>query len=114
LGAENIAYFLDYAQTAFRLFGRRAKYWATFNEPGKAAQPKAVSSHIPTITTCNFRRAGVTSFAGHVYGSFPPGRIGHVAGAARQMLHMFRAHAQVYDIIKAMPGELLHMGFDCI
>lgn len=32
--AENIQYFLDYTETAFRLFGDQAKYWATFNEPG--------------------------------------------------------------------------------
>lgn len=33
--AENTSYFLDYTQTAFRHFGKRAKYWATFNEPGE-------------------------------------------------------------------------------
>lgn len=32
--AENIAYFLDYTRTALMLFGKHAKYWATFNEPG--------------------------------------------------------------------------------
>lgn len=49
--------------------------------------------------------AGVTSFAGHVYGSFPPGKMGRVAGCARQMLCMLRAHAQAYELIKGMPGE---------
>ena len=48
--------------------------------------------------------AGVTSFAGHIYGSFPPGRIGSVAGHARHMLCMLRAHTQAYDLIKALPG----------
>lgn len=48
--------------------------------------------------------AGVTSFAGHIYGSFPPGRIGSVAGHARHMLCMLRAHTQAYDLIKSMPG----------
>lgn len=33
-GAENIAHFLEYARTALTLFGKHAKYWATFNEPG--------------------------------------------------------------------------------
>lgn len=80
LKEENTSYFLDYTQTAFRHFGKRAKYWATFNEPG------------------------VMSFAGHVYGSFPPGRMGHVAGCARHLLNMLRAHGKAYDVIKAMPG----------
>lgn len=48
--------------------------------------------------------AGVMSFAGHVYGSFPPGRMGHVAGCARHLLNMLRAHGKAYDVIKAMPG----------
>lgn len=48
--------------------------------------------------------AGVTSFAGHIYGSFPPGRIGSVAGHARHMLCMLRAHTQAYDLIKSLPG----------
>lgn len=77
---ENIAHFLEYARTALTLFGKHAKYWATFNEPG------------------------VTSFAGHIYGSFPPGRIGSVAGHARHMLCMLRAHTQAYDLIKSLPG----------
>ena len=50
--------------------------------------------------------AGVTSFAGHIYGSFPPGRIGSVAGHARHMLCMLRAHTQAYELIKSMPGGL--------
>ncbi|EFN55966.1 hypothetical protein CHLNCDRAFT_145286 [Chlorella variabilis] len=51
-----------------------------------------------------FTKEGVTSFAGHIYGSFPPGRIGQVAGCARQMLLMLRSHAQAYEVLKAMPG----------
>lgn len=77
---ENIQLFLDYTAACYRAFGDQVKYWATFNEPG------------------------VTSFAGHIYGSFPPGRIAQVAGCARQMLNMLRAHSQAYDLIKSMPG----------
>ncbi|PSC70754.1 glycoside hydrolase [Micractinium conductrix] len=77
---ENIPLFLEYARTCYTLFGKYSKYWATFNEPG------------------------VTSFAGHVYGSFPPGRLANVAGCARQMLCMFRSHAAVYKLIKSLPG----------
>lgn len=47
----------------------------------------------------------MTSFAGHVYGSFPPGRLGSVAGHARHMLTMFKAHTRAYSLIKGMPGR---------
>lgn len=77
---ENIALFLDYTRTCYRHFGPQVKFWATFNEPG------------------------VFSFAGHVYGSFPPGNLARVASCARHLLNMFRAHGQAYDTIKAMPG----------
>ena len=123
LATENIPYFLDYAQTAFRLFGKHAKYWATFNEPGKQARRRRAAQGLlawsrDTAQTVLFgcwslnsdhgpprSCAGVTSFAGHIYGSFPPGRIGQVAGCARQMLLMLRSHAQAYEVLKAMPGE---------
>ncbi|KAL4422104.1 hypothetical protein ABPG77_003389, partial [Micractinium sp. CCAP 211/92] len=77
---ENIQLFLDFTANCFRAFGDQAKYWATFNEPGLA------------------------SFAGNVHGSFPPGRMAQVTGCGRQMLNMFRAHGQAYDLIKSMPG----------
>lgn len=63
-----------------RLFGSKVKYWTTFNE------------------------ANVTSFAGFIYGSFPPGKMASISGCGRHLLNMLRAHTQAYNAIKALPG----------
>ncbi len=63
-----------------RLFGSKVRFWTTFNE------------------------ANVTSFAGHLYGSFPPGKVAQITGCGRHLLHMLRAHTQAYQAIKALPG----------
>lgn len=76
----NIRMFVEYSVAAFKEFGQRVKFWATFNEPG------------------------VTSFAGFIYGSFPPGHIGRIKGHGRHLLHMLRAHTDAYAALKAMPG----------
>ncbi|KAL4538341.1 hypothetical protein Ndes2437B_g01352 [Nannochloris sp. 'desiccata'] len=77
---ENLKIFVDYAKAAFAEFGSRARFWTTFNEPG------------------------VTSFAGFVYGSFPPGKMARISGCGRHILHLLRAHTDVYAAIKVMPG----------
>lgn len=80
IDAANIGVFIAYVRAAFGEFGRRARFWTTFNEPG------------------------VTSFAGFVYGSFPPGRMARISGCGRHILHMLRAHTEAYAAIKALPG----------
>ena len=77
---ENIPLFVEYSEAAFREFGKRARFWTTFNEPG------------------------VTSFAGFVYGSFPPGHMGRIPGCGRHILNMLKSHTAVYAAIKALPG----------
>jgi beta-glucosidase/6-phospho-beta-glucosidase/beta-galactosidase len=78
--AENISPFVDYARRVFAEYGSRARFWATFNEPG------------------------VASFAGFIHGSFPPGRFLRVAAHGRHLLHMLRAHGAAYAAIKGAPG----------
>jgi beta-glucosidase/6-phospho-beta-glucosidase/beta-galactosidase len=77
---ENISPFVDYARKAYAEFGRQARFWATFNEPG------------------------VASFAGFVQGSFPPGRLLNFAAHGRHLLTMLRAHGAAYAAIKGAPG----------
>lgn len=67
---------MDWAATAFRLFGGRVALWATFNEP-----------------TC-------AAFTGHIAGVHAPGRRGRIADAGRVLLHMLRAHGAAYRAIK--------------
>ena len=77
---ENIPLFVEYSVAAYKEFGGRARFWTTFNEPG------------------------VTSFAGFIYGSFPPGRMARIAGCGQHILNMLRAHTDVYAAVKALPG----------
>lgn len=77
---ENISLFVEYSIAAFREFRPKARFWATFNEPGLA------------------------SFAGHVHGSFPPGKISRFFGAGRHFLNMLRAHTEAYEAMKSLPG----------
>lgn len=77
---ENIPLFVEYSVQAFKEFGGRARFWATFNEPG------------------------VTSFAGFVHAGFPPGYLGRISGCGRHILHMLMAHTAAYSAIKALPG----------
>ena len=77
---ENIALFVEYSMATFKEFSSRAKFWTTFNEPG------------------------VTSFAGFIYGSFPPGKMGRINGYGKHILSMLKSHTAVYKAIKAMPG----------
>lgn len=77
---ENIKYFVEYAILAFKEYGQRTRFWATFNEPG------------------------VTSYAGCIYGGFPPGHLGRFSLCGRQILHMLRSHTEAYEALKALPG----------
>jgi len=77
---ENIKYFVEYCIAAFREFGSRVTYWATFNEPG------------------------VDSFAGFIHGSFPPGKMFRFKGYGLHLRNMLIAHTEAYDAIKAQPG----------
>lgn len=77
---SNISVFVEYAILAFKEFRSKARFWATFNEPG------------------------VTTFAGHIYGSFPPGKMARFGGSGRQLLHMLRSHTEAYDALKMLPG----------
>lgn len=92
---------------------RRAGEGGWLGEANRAcSERRGVFMHMPSLPPpmppCSLAPPppppGVTSFAGHIYGSFPPGRFGSVAGCARQMLHMLRAHSRAYDLIKALPG----------
>ena len=93
----------------FRTFGKRITKWATFNEPGAAMGHAhcALLSHLPPPPTHTHTRhpltraraappTGVCSFAGFVYGSFPPGKVASIAGCGRHMLNMLRAHTHAY------------------
>ncbi|CAL5224317.1 g6984 [Coccomyxa viridis] len=77
---ENIPVFVEWCETAFKLFGKRAKLWTTFNEPGVAA------------------------ICGHIIGNHPPGKILHFREAAVYLRHELEAHALAYKAIKALPG----------
>lgn len=78
--AENIPVYVEWAETAFKLFGKRAKLWATFNEPGVAAM------------------------CGWIAGNHPPGKLLHFRTAGRVLMIMLRAHAAAYKAIRALPG----------
>jgi beta-glucosidase/6-phospho-beta-glucosidase/beta-galactosidase len=64
LTEESISLFADYATKAFATFGRRVRFWTTFNEPG------------------------VASSAGFIYGVHPPGKLGRLPSHGLHMLHM--------------------------
>jgi len=76
----NIRMFTEYAVAAFQEFGPRIRFWATFNEPG------------------------VASFAGFIYGSFPPGKMARIRGYGKHLLNMLRAHTDAYAALKSLPG----------
>ncbi|KAK9814269.1 hypothetical protein WJX72_003165 [[Myrmecia] bisecta] len=80
LKEENVDVFVDWACTAFQLFGKRAKLWATFNEPA------------------------VASMCGYVAGNHPPGLILHFRECGIHLGNMMRCHAAAYEAIKALPG----------
>ncbi|CAL8471442.1 g10984 [Coccomyxa elongata] len=77
---ENIPIFVDWCETAFKLFGKRSKLWTTFNEPGVAAM------------------------CGYIVGNHPPGKLLHFREAGIYLRNELRAHAAVYKAIKALPG----------
>lgn len=77
---ENIPIFVRWCVTAYKLFGHRIKFWATFNEP-----------------TC-------TMFLGWILGVHAPGKVMRVALAGKVLLNMLKAHGEAYRAIKALPG----------
>ncbi|KAA6427060.1 MAG: beta-glucosidase [Trebouxia sp. A1-2] len=78
---DNIPLFVEWAETAFKLFGKRAQLWATFNEPE------------------------VASLCGHITGSHPPGKVMQFKEGGMKLCTMLRAHTAAYKAIKNLPGE---------
>lgn len=65
-----------------RRFGHRIRMWATFNEP--------------TVST----------FCGYIGAIHPPGSFMRTGEAGRYLCNVLRAHTQVYNALKALPGGL--------
>ena len=63
------------------LAGKRAKLWATFNEPE------------------------VASLCGHITGNHPPGKMMQFKEGGTKLCTMLRAHTAAYKAIKNLPGE---------
>jgi len=97
--AENIKYFVEYAQNMVAEFGDKAMMWATFNEPG------------------------VYIFQGYVRGVWPPYKytpmpvlpwavpsLNFIAvhRAGRVLKNMLLAHIKAYQAIKALPKGNKH------
>ncbi|DBB01829.1 hypothetical protein WJX77_006999 [Trebouxia sp. C0004] len=80
INSGNVRYYVEWAELAFKHFGKRAKLWATFNEPG------------------------VHAMCAYIAGNHPPGKLMHFRDAGLVLLHMLRAHAAAYRAIKKMPG----------
>ncbi|KAL3135656.1 hypothetical protein ABBQ38_006135 [Trebouxia sp. C0009 RCD-2024] len=78
--SENVRYYVQWAELAFKLWGSRSKLWATFNEPG------------------------VFAMCSYVAANHPPGMLMQFKDAGMVLLHMLRAHAAAYRVIKQMPG----------
>jgi beta-glucosidase len=95
---ENIRYFVEYAQEAFKRFGHKVKYWCTINEPT------------------------VISVGGYILGTHAPGKKDHASMlrpfcsatmlsliphnydlAGTVLGNLFKAHIEVYGAIKALP-----------
>lgn len=81
-GDASVEEFSRWASLCARLFGKRVRYWATFNEP-----------------TCSM-------FLGWITGMHTPGKIVHCGLAGRVLKNMLRAHRSAYDAIKAVDPSL--------
>mmetsp|Transcript_19157 Transcript_19157/g.34659 ORF Transcript_19157/g.34659 Transcript_19157/m.34659 type:complete len:500 (-) Transcript_19157:424-1923(-) len=77
---ENIPFFVNYSKKMFEIFGKRIKFWATFNEPSCAM------------------------FLGFIVGIAPPGKILDLMAAGRFLSTMLKCHESTYHALKAMPG----------
>jgi beta-glucosidase len=75
---DSADWFSEYAQTLFRAFRGRVRYWSTLNEPG------------------------VVVHNGYVTGEFPPGRT-NLAEAAKCSHNLLRAHALAVRAFRADP-----------
>lgn len=81
-GDASVDEFARWAALCARLFGRRVRYWATFNEP-----------------TCSV-------FLGWITGMHTPGKIVHCGLAGRVLRNMFGAHSAAYRAMKAVDASL--------
>ena len=75
---DSAGWFSEYAQTLFRAFRGRVRYWSTLNEPG------------------------VVVHNGYVLGVFPPGRTS-LFEAAQSIHNLLRAHALAVRAFRADP-----------
>lgn len=78
--SENCVIFAEYCEMAFKLFGKRVKLWATFNEPT------------------------VVAFCGWMVGIHPPGHVWSPTVGGQVMCNLMQAHTLAYEAIKAQPG----------
>ena len=78
--AENIHYFVRYAQEIFRLFHNKILLWCTINEPA------------------------IYAFQAYVRGLFPPGKFLRFQQAGTLLCNLLRAHVAVYYALKKMEG----------
>ncbi len=76
---ENIRYFVDFSKIVFKALKSRVHQWCTINEPG------------------------VYMFSSYFDGSFPPG-VSDPKRAAQVLENLIKAHVQVYQAIKSLPG----------
>jgi len=76
---ENIKHFVDFSETVFLALNSKVDQWCTINEPG------------------------VYMFDGYFTGLFPPGKSDPVL-AGQVLANLLRAHVQVYQKLKSLPG----------
>lgn len=95
---ENSAYFVAYAQEAFKRFGHKVRYWCTINEPTVIAVcGYVIGSHAPGKKDSALM---LRPFCKNILLS---GFSQHYEVAGTVLAHLFKAHLNVYETLKAMP-----------
>mmetsp|Transcript_10072 Transcript_10072/g.28907 ORF Transcript_10072/g.28907 Transcript_10072/m.28907 type:complete len:528 (+) Transcript_10072:287-1870(+) len=77
---ENIPLFVEFCKMTFLAFQRKARFWATINEPN------------------------VQVFFGYICGNHTPGSLLTLGKAGKVMCNLLLSHKEVYNMIKALPG----------
>lgn len=84
---SNIQYFVNFSEFIFKKFSKKVTYWCVINE------------------------SEVVAIVGHLFGFFPPGRH-NIFQTFQVMKNLIKAHTQVYNRLKALPGgEKVMIGF---